>query len=60
MVKIIYAPDPHKCPDALGDAARMSFDTVVECDCGKLYRVADSQKDGHYWERAYNLPEEVK
>lgn len=34
--------------EAHGDG--MEIGSIVECDCGKLYRLAEHQFDGRFWQ----------
>lgn len=54
-MKIVSHVDrPHDCHAKLRAFAEAQeipiwFGSIAECDCGKQYKLVDSQRDGPYW-----------
>lgn len=56
LIKRVEPPCP--CVAKLYEFAQSQADTLylgsqVECDCGQLYTMTESQRDGFFWTRAY-------
>lgn len=54
MKTITHVTRPCDCHGKLrahAEAQKTPFylGTIVECDCGQLYKLADDQRDGPYW-----------
>lgn len=57
IIKLVEPPCP--CHSKLfaytkqvrAEGTRISLGTVVECDCGRMYKLGDHQRDGEYWEQ---------
>lgn len=55
MIKVIHAaPIPCRCYDKLAvfdqdTTLKLGIGSIVECDCGQRYTLADSQREGQHW-----------
>lgn len=59
MIKVIVAaPVPCPCYDKLAvfdrdTTLKLGIGSIVECDCGQRYTLADSQRDGQHWVKQF-------